>query len=227
MQFVVDFDGTLALKDTVDSLLDKFAPSTWQDVEQEWLSGSITAVECMRRQIRMVDADHVALETFFRAIELDTSFFPFYWHVSAFSSVAIVSDGLDHAINIAMRNSGLPKLPVFANHLVFEPRSIDITFPHLLPQCEAGNGVCKCAVARDLSGPGGGPVVLIGDGKSDACLAGSADLVFAKSRLLDHCREQGIAHVPFSTFADVLAVVKTWPTTQPEPAAVSGHPRLS
>lgn len=218
MLFVIDFDGTLALEDTVDTLLDKFAPVAWQAVEREWLSGRITAVECMRQQIRMIRADPIALEHFFHAIKLDEAFLPFHQYVSTFSTLAIVSDGLDHAITIAMRDAGLPKLPVFANHLIFEPRGIDIAFPHLNPQCTAGNGVCKCAVARTLSGSTGGLVVLVGDGKSDACLAGNADVVFAKGRLLEHCREQGIAHVPFSTFADVLAVVKTWPFCQPQPA---------
>jgi 2,3-diketo-5-methylthio-1-phosphopentane phosphatase len=222
MVFIIDFDGTLALKDTVDSLLEKFAPAAWQDVERDWLAGRISAVECMRQQIRMVDADHVALENFFRATELDAGFLPFYRYVSVFSSIAIVSDGLDHAISVAMRGAGMPSLPVFANRLIFKPRGIDIEFPHLTSRCEAGNGVCKCAVARDLSGAAGGPVVLVGDGKSDACLAGSADVVFAKSRLLDHCREQGIAHIPFSTFADVLAVVKTWHIVEPQPAAAFG-----
>jgi 2-hydroxy-3-keto-5-methylthiopentenyl-1-phosphate phosphatase len=222
MLFVIDFDGTLSLQDTVDTMLGKFAPAAWLDVEDEWLAGRITAVECMQRQIRMVDADHVALENFFRTTELDAGFLPFYRHVSAFSSVAIVSDGLDHAISIALRGAGMPKLPVFANRLIFKPRGIDIGFPHLTSQCKAGNGVCKCAVARALSAPLGGPVVLVGDGKSDACLAANADVVFAKSRLLDYCREQGIAHSPFSTFADVLAVVKTWHVAEPQPAAAVG-----
>ena len=82
--------------------------------------------------------------------------------------------------------------------------------------------MCKCAVARELSGPVGGPVVLVGDGKSDACLAGSADVVFAKSRLLDYCREQGIAHIPFTSFTDVLSIVKTWRVHQPRIAASFG-----
>ena len=220
MVFVIDFDGTLALEDTVDALLTKYAPPAWQEVETDWLAGRITAVECMRQQIRMVDADRVALEHFFRATVLDQSFLPFYRHVSAFSAVAIVSDGLDHAISIAMRNAGFPKIPVIANKLIFRPRGINIAFPHLTPTCTAGNGVCKCAVARKLSGAAAGPVVLVGDGQSDACLAGNADVVFAKSRLLAHCRQRGITHTPFTTFSDVLAVVKTWPVPEPTQRAV-------
>jgi len=216
MLFVIDFDGTLACEDTVDAMLEKFAPPAWKIVESEWLEERITAVECMGQQIRMVNADTVTLERFFRGIELDASFLPFYRHVSRFATVAIVSDGLDHAIHIATRNAGMPRLPVYANQLIFTPRGLDIAFPHITPQCETGQGVCKCAVAREVSGTSGGPVILVGDGKSDACLAGKADVVFAKSRLLSHCLASGIDHVPFRTFADVLASVKTWQVNPPQ-----------
>jgi len=216
MLFAIDFDGTLARKDTVDALLEKFAPAEWEDIEQEWLAGRITAVECMQQQIRMVKADHIAIENFFRAIELDDAFLPFYRHVSAFAQVAIISDGLDHAIHVATKHAGLPEIPAYANRLHFVPEGIDISFPHIKLQCNAGNGVCKCAVARDLSGAQGGPVVLVGDGKSDACLARIADVVFAKSALLRYCQEQCIAHIPFDTFDDVLATVRTWNTPLPQ-----------
>lgn len=56
MLFVIDFDGALALGDTVDTLLAQYAHAAWRDVEQQWLAGHIDAVECMKRQIRMVSA---------------------------------------------------------------------------------------------------------------------------------------------------------------------------
>lgn len=215
MLFVIDFDGTLARTDTVDAMLEKFASPAWKDVEQDWQSGRITAIECMGQQIRMVRAEPVALEAFFESIELDPSFLPFYHHARRFGTVAIVSDGLDHPIQVATRKAGLPEMPVFANRLHFVPHGIDISFPHLNPCCGAGNGVCKCAIARDLAQPEGS-VVLIGDGKSDACLAHQADVVFAKKSLLSYCEEQGIAHIPFGSFDDVLAVVAQWPTHPPQ-----------
>lgn len=211
MLFVIDFDGTLSVKDTVDAMLTKFADPSWEDIEQEWLDGHITAVQCMQKQVRMVKADNVALENFFRNIKLDTTFIPFHRHVTQFAKLAIVSDGLDHAIKVATRHAGFPEMPIYANKLHFEPTGVDISFPLKNPSCTAGNGVCKCAVARDLSSQAGGPVVLVGDGKSDACLAGSADVVFAKGSLVKYCEKNNIPHIKFDTFADVLAEVKKWP----------------
>ncbi|HEY8856622.1 MAG TPA: MtnX-like HAD-IB family phosphatase [Rugosibacter sp.] len=210
MLFVVDFDGTLSLQDTVDAMLERFADPEWKTVEQDWLDGHITAVQCMQKQLRMVKADHVSLEKFFREIRLDASFLSFYQHVSQFSKVAIVSDGLGHAIRAAMKSAALPELPVYANKLHFVADGIDISWPYRSPTCSAGNGVCKCAVANELSA-GKQRIILIGDGKSDACLAKTADVVFAKGSLIKFCEENAIPHIKFTTFADVLSEIKAWP----------------
>lgn len=65
----------------------------------------------------------------------------------------------------------------------------------------------------------GGPVVLVSDDKSDACLAAEADFVFAKSSLIKHCEVRGIPHTPFASFEDVLRVVSTWDIAQPHTAS--------
>ena len=210
MIFIIDFDGTLATQDTVDALLEKFAPAAWEAVENEWLTGRISAVECMRQQIRMVRSDRITLESFFRDIQLDPYFDAFQKHVGQFATLAVVSDGLDHAIKVALQHNGLAHLPIHANRLHFLADGIDISFPHLNPSCNAGNGVCKCAVAQNYAATSGRPIVLIGDGKSDACLAHQADVVFAKGSLIQYCAQHQIPHYPFQTFADVMSVVRDW-----------------
>ena len=216
MLFIIDFDGTLSVKDTIDDMLEHFADPSWEDIEQSWLNGEINAVECMTQQVRMVKTDNITLESFFRGIQLDATFVPFYKHISQFAKVAIVSDGLDHAVKVAMRNAAMPDIPVYANHLHFTPSGLDISFPNKVEGCAGGNGTCKCAIAQNLALNANGPVVLIGDGKSDACLAGRADIVFAKGSLIKHCEKNAIQHHKFQTFADVLAKVKTWPDQLPQ-----------
>ena len=36
MLFVVDFDGTISTRDTIDQLLEKFADPSWEDLEKDW-----------------------------------------------------------------------------------------------------------------------------------------------------------------------------------------------
>jgi 2,3-diketo-5-methylthio-1-phosphopentane phosphatase len=212
MIFVIDFDGTLATEDTVDQLLEHYADPLWEELEEDWLAGRISALECMRDQVGLVRADLVTLGKFFQSIQLDPHFLAFWRYAREFAQVAIVSDGLDYAIQTALRVSDLDGLPVFANQLNFiAPDRLELTFPHRQADCRGGNGVCKCAIARQLAATHGGPVILVGDGKSDACLAGIADTVFAKSSLVRHCEDQGIPYIGFADFSEVLDVVKSWP----------------
>ena len=221
MIFVIDFDGTLATEDTVDKLLEHHADPAWKDFEADWLEGRITALECMQRQIRLVEADHEVLRSFFEGIRLDPTFAAFYRHVRDYAALAIVSDGLDHTIHTALRGHHLESLPVFANQLHFvSPDRLELTFPHLRTDCDGGNGVCKCAVARRMAREHGGPVVLIGDGKSDACLAANADIVFAKDSLIRHCDAAAIPHIPFGNFDDVLRTVQSWDIADQLSAAI-------
>lgn len=210
MLFVIDFDGTLSVGDTVDAMLERFADDRWKDLESDWLKGDITAVDCMKQQLDLVQADQITLEKFFREIQLDASFIPFYKYISRFSKVAIVSDGLDHAIDVATRHAAIPSMPIYANKLHFKPNGVEISYPYRNPDCKAGNGVCKCQISEQLSEDVGGPVVLVGDGKSDYCLAKHADVVFAKGKLVTYCEQEGIPFTNFQTFSDVLDVVSQW-----------------
>jgi 2-hydroxy-3-keto-5-methylthiopentenyl-1-phosphate phosphatase len=227
MLFVIDFDGTLSVGDTVDAMLERFADGRWKDLEDEWLKGNITAIECMQQQLDLVEVDQVTLETFFRGIQLDASFIPFHKYISQFSKVAIVSDGLDHAIDVATHNADIPAMPIYANKLTFKPNGVSISYPYRNPDCKAGNGVCKCQIADQLSADVGGPVVLIGDGKSDYCLAKHADIVFAKSKLITHCEQENIPFRRFQTFAEVLEVVKSWDVAKKSHAGVSANQQVA
>jgi 2-hydroxy-3-keto-5-methylthiopentenyl-1-phosphate phosphatase len=207
MLIIIDFDGTLATCDTVDTLLSLYADPAWNEVETQWLDGRITAIECMQRQLDMVRVKRATLDAFFSAIRLDLHFEAFWQRVRAVAKVAIVSDGLDRAIQRAIDGKGFADLPVFANQLRWVgEQGIALDFPLRRLDCAGGNGVCKCAVARRLVAIHAGPIILIGDGKSDVCLAGRADFVFAKAALLRHCQQEGIAHAPFSDFSDILRV---------------------
>ena len=209
--FVVDFDGTIAPLDTVDSLLDTFADPTWEAIENQWVQGDINSRTCLKRQLDLIFAARSALDAFFDAIRIDPTFPEFVRYASTFAHLAVVSDGLDYPITQVLQKAGLASLPVFANKMDFTDTGLAISFPHSSKTCVCQSGVCKCAVARAL---GGDLVILIGDGMSDQCLAQDADYVFAKGSLARFCDTTGIPFTPFTSFADVLANVQRWDQTQ-------------
>ena len=209
MLFVVDFDGTVAPTDTVDALLERFADPEWKRIEEKWVRGEINSRQCMAAQIALVSGRNATLETFLKSVEIDPHFGDFVQCVGEFAEVAIVSDGLDYPIAHAIRKLGV-LIPFFANRLTFHEGGLDLSFPYADSACEVGSGVCKCAVAERVDDGRELPMILIGDGRSDLCIARSADYVFARGSLRRFCEAEGIAHSPFETFADVLAVVREW-----------------
>lgn len=214
MLFIVDFDGTIAPTDTVDALLERFADPEWRRVEEQWVTGQLNSQECMKAQLALVKADRANLEDFLQSVAIDPFFPDLVHYVTTFADVAVVSDGLDYPIRHALQKLDIPPIPICANRLEFQTRGLDISFPHTDAACVPQSGVCKCAVARSFDAGRGLYTVLIGDGRSDRCIARSADHVFAKGALRRYCEDEGITHTPFDSFNDILTVVRKWDTAQ-------------
>lgn len=199
---ICDFDGTIARFDVTDAVLERFADPAWEVVEREWLDGKISARECMERQIRMINAQPPLLDAFLATVPLTNGFAEFAQYCATCGlDILIVSDGMDYAIKRILSINGLGDIPVIANRLRSSGRlGFRLDFPYGAPGCTSG--VCKCNVAK----AGGGRILLIGDGHSDACLAGKASFVLAKKdKFLHHyCVENGIKHATYSDFFDIL-----------------------
>lgn len=199
---VCDFDGTITPFDVTDAILERFADPEWEVVEKEWLDGDITARSCMERQIGMIKAAPEELDAFLETVPLTAGVLEFM-ELCAGASLEplIVSDGTDYAIRRTLERHGLVDAPVVANRLRFHGDSgCRLEFPYGAPGC--ASGVCKCKVAAAL----GGKTLLIGDGRSDICLAGNASFVMAKRGrpLHRHCLENHTPHMIYDDFFDVL-----------------------
>jgi 2,3-diketo-5-methylthio-1-phosphopentane phosphatase len=218
MLFILDFDGTIAPTDTVDALLERFADPEWRVVEERWVKGAINSRQCMAEQIALVNGERGELEGFLKSVVIDPSFAAFIRYVEPFADVAVVSDGLDYPIRHALRHLDVP---IYANRMRFRgsngsSNGLAIEFPYGDAACSVGSGVCKCAVARSVNAGRGLATILIGDGRSDRCLARSADFVFATGALRKFCEVENIVHSPFETFGDVLSVVRRWDARERE-----------
>jgi 2,3-diketo-5-methylthio-1-phosphopentane phosphatase len=209
---LVDFDGTIAPVDTTDLLLERFAAPAWREIEDDWKAGRIGSRECLVRQIDLVRATPAQLDAFISDIDIDPGFVGFARLCERLGhSVTIVSDGLDRAIEAVLARHHLA-LPFYANHL--EWRGADrwrLTFPHARSDCTALSGNCKCRFTegdpRELS-------IMVGDGRSDFCVAGRADLVLAKSALLRHCNAANLPHFAFADFGEATDLLAGWLETR-------------
>lgn len=210
-----DFDGTIAIEDITDTVLERYARHGWETLEHDWRAGRIGSRECMAGQIGLLDVSRPELDAHLAQMRIDPDFPAFARDVAAAGiGLRIVSDGLDYAIRAILARHHLQDLPVHANQLVADgARRWRLEFPYADPDCRSGSGMCKCAKLKKARARAS-RVLLIGDGVSDYCAAERADFVFAKHRLLEHCRAAGIPHVPIVGFADALHLL---------PALISGQ----
>jgi len=200
---VCDFDGTIALEDVTDSLLDRFADASWKDIERQWLAGLFGSRECMARQVALLRASRKEIDDYLDSVKIDPFFSSFVNDCEQAPNVSltIVSDGIDYVVKRILRKHALSRLPVKANALVaVSGQSYRLGFPYAATQCTAQAGTCKCAIARTSPGM---RTIVVGDGRSDFCVASQADFVFAKDRLLTFCKANSLSHLPFGNFFDI------------------------
>ena len=164
----------------------------------------------MEQQFALIKGSRGAIEGYFRSITVDPMFLSFVNHVSPFARVAVLSDGIDYPIQQVLRRLGLSSIGIFANHLRYSAEGLSLEFPLFSEACTQKSGVCKCSVMRSLCAHAGEKTILIGDGRSDYCIARSVNYVFAKNSLRDFCASEGITHSAISSFEDVLIEVSKW-----------------
>src|SRR4029079_158838 len=94
-----DFDGTIALDDTTDTLLERFARPGWEVLEPDWRAGRIGSHDCMAGQVALLDMDRRELDAHLAQRAIDPAFAEFVKHVHGQDMhLEVLSDGLDYEI---------------------------------------------------------------------------------------------------------------------------------
>lgn len=193
---VLDFDGTITLEDSVDVLLERHADARWQEAEHEWQSGRIGSRACLERQVECLRAAPEALDATIDGLAVDGSVHDVVAICAARGfRLLIASDGFDRVVSRTLSRIGAP-IPFIANALVHVGNgrwSLRPATP--TDACRTGAANCKCRVATHHT-------VLIGDGRSDFCVAHRADLVLAKGRLATYCERERLPWVDIGSLAD-------------------------
>jgi 2,3-diketo-5-methylthio-1-phosphopentane phosphatase len=226
---LLDFDGTVAPDDPTDRLLERFADPAWRDIEAAWQAGRISSRECMGSQAALLRATPRELDAAIRTIEVDPGFRGFLSLCRRHGvGVTIVSDGFDRVVRNVLQRAQL-SIPFFANRLDWQGGDRwRLGFPHARSDCPSDGANCKCSHRSRRSER----CVVVGDGRSDFCMAAAADYVISKGSLTQFCRRRGLPHAPFDTFDDVTDRLARWleavrrPAARP-PLAADDHPDRS
>lgn len=224
----LDFDGTVSKRDVIDAILEEFADKKWLEIEQLWIDGQIGSRECLSRQFDLVRVSPGELDEFLDDFELDDGVFEILGFCREMGSQAhIVSDGFEYYIRRMLgKHIGdaqvLSTLDVWANRLF--PVGNDrwqTSFPHKTKICLDGCATCKPAVMRIVNTLRV-PTIFIGDGLSDRFAAENADIVYAKDKLGEFCRQNKVEHLNYSDLYQVAGSLKA----ATESVAVAFEPGL-
>ena len=203
MLIVVDFDGTVTERDTLDQMVRRHAPGLYDELEDDLHAGRISLRECIRREFEAIRGDHdqIVAEAVDEA-RVRAGFAEFVHAAEAAGHrVVVVSSGFESVIRPVLARAGAGDVEVLAHEVRFTPEATEVEFRHG-ERCDVCGQECKRSVVRELR-DGNSSVVYVGDGYSDRCAALDADRVFARRTLAAYLDDEGVGYQPFDDFVQV------------------------
>jgi 2-hydroxy-3-keto-5-methylthiopentenyl-1-phosphate phosphatase len=210
---VCDFDDTAADCNAAQRLIAEFAGPDAAAINQEYREGALTFRDYQEKIISTITApveelrswarDNVNLRSgFLEAVETTRE---------QGGQFMIASAGIDFYIEPVLAANGLDDVPILS--VMGEPTAPDGTtmsfrydYPSNREFCRDW-AVCKCEPIEKARAAGQ-KVIFIGDGlRSDSCAAEKADTVFARSRLLEHCRNNDVEAIEFEDFHSIAEYI--------------------
>ena len=203
---VVDFDGTITERDTLDEMCRTYAPEEWAAAESDLTERTMTLREVIAAEFAPIRGDHdtIVSETVGRA-RVRAGFAEFVQAAEqAGDRVVVVSSGFESVIRPILEREGLGRLEVVAHDVRFTPDGGVVDFRHGEP-CPVCGEECKRSVVDEMRD--GHEVAYIGDGYSDRCAAQAADVRFARRTLASYLDREGVDYIPFDDFTSVRNVL--------------------
>ena len=192
MRLVLDWDGTVTERDTLDLVLDRFAdPEVYERLEGELEAGRLTLNEVIAAEFAMVTAP--LGEVVAHVIE-HARVRPGFAELARARHPLVVSSGFHELIEPVLQREGvLDAVELRANRVDARPDGWRVHF-RVAETCEVCGEPCKRA---DLPA---GEVVYAGDGHSDYCASLAAARVFATGGLARWLERRGVAFTPLTDF---------------------------
>ena len=220
MQAIIlcDFDGTTALQDVCDEVLNKFGHTDWAKFGQAYDAGEISHKEMNHLFVEQLRCTPEELSAFLKSeIVIRKGFEEFYSFVRLNDiGIILLSGGWDFCIRTVMQNfkvsfpddikaldnelANRQNLPTICNGIDMNNGSYNLLpHPYESQKCTPD----KAKIAQELKSQYGVPIICIGDGSTDYDITQIADITFATGSLSKHCEKNGLRFIPFTTFHEI------------------------
>lgn len=207
--YILDFDGTITVTDSLVRVFDEFCIGDWWEVERDMRAGKMTRTESLIREVDLMRVDEKTLFEFLKKdLKVRAGFGDFVKRVAERGDrVVVLSGGFYSFISAILENVGVDAkvLEIIANDIVSTGESTWEFVPSdnpLEPLCENCPN-CKRAVVEKLKNEGY-ETVYVGDGDTDFCASVYADRIFAIDELRECLEKQSI---PFREFIDFHEII--------------------
>lgn len=196
-----DFDGTITRRDTLHLVVDRYGdPAMWDRLDGPLKRGEVTVEQAIEREFATVCATtREALELCRAEAGVRDGFTEFVaWARAEGHRLVVMSNGFRTVIDDLLGRIGMEDLPVVCHDVAFGPDGARILWADRGERCALCGRRCKRAELAAVRGDE--PVVYLGDGISDRCVSGAADIVFARAGLAEWLDETGRPYLPFEDF---------------------------
>jgi 2-hydroxy-3-keto-5-methylthiopentenyl-1-phosphate phosphatase len=202
----IDFDGTITQHDTLHLIVNRFGDrSVWDRLTPDVIAGRVSVEEAMQAEFATVRATPDQVLDLVRArAGVRDGFVDFVaWARDVGHDVRVLSNGFRLVIADTLERLGVGDLPFDSHDAAFSAAGTRLIWTERGERCALCNRPCK---RFDLAAVGEGlAVAYVGDGVSDRCVCGAADVVFARAELADWLRAEHREFVPFEEFGQVRA----------------------
>jgi 2-hydroxy-3-keto-5-methylthiopentenyl-1-phosphate phosphatase len=192
MRLVLDWDGTITERDTLDLVLQEFGDrEIYQRLEDELDAGRLTHNEVITAEFATVT---VPLDEAVAHVVEHARVRPGFAELARERHPLVVSSGFHELIEPVLEREGvLADVELRANRVDARPDGWRVLF-RVSEICAECDEPCK---RGDLPA---GEVVYAGDSHSDYCASLAADRVFATDRLARYLEGRGVAYRPLTDF---------------------------
>jgi 2-hydroxy-3-keto-5-methylthiopentenyl-1-phosphate phosphatase len=210
LHIFTDFDGTITREDLGDKIFKVFG--NFDEYYPRLQRGELTVPEYWHLLCASISPSTTLAEM--RSWAHEQAADPYFATFVQFCRenalpLTVVSDGFDVYIDTVLQRELAAQTvhpPRFCNELRFQNGAYTPFFPGRDESCSCFCASCKRNAVL-CNTPPDALVIYIGDGYSDFCAADHADIIFAKKSLAAYCNKNRLPHYPFSSFADVQAII--------------------
>ena len=198
MRLVLDWDGTVTVRDSLVLVLHEFGdPARLAELEPR-VGVDLTLHEEIALEFEAVTAPLAEVVAWVvENVEVRRGFA----ELARRHAPLVISAGFRELIDPVLAREGI-ELEVLANEVVASPDGWRVRF--------RDEAVCAtCGEPCKRGGLAGAPYVYVGDGYSDRCAALGAERVFARDGLARYLERRGVEYEPFGDLGDVAAALST------------------